>query len=107
MRLSLILLSYVEAESVKFDVFVKCKDHWLRNDQIMYMSRLRSVPEVETVENLWITPTNDYKIGSYLPTNIKFKTKFGNKFKKDEQFRQTTWKKLEFEQICPDEESNQ
>ena len=40
--------SQLEAESVEFDVFVKCKDHWLKNDQIMYMSRLRSVPEIET-----------------------------------------------------------
>ena len=71
--------SQLEAESVEFDVFVKCKDHWLRNDQIMYMSRLRSVPEVETVENMWITPINNYKIGSYLSTSIKFQTKFGKK----------------------------
>ena len=96
--------SQQESEMVEFDVFVKCKDHWLRNDQSLYFQRLNTIPEIDRVENLWITPKKDYQVGSYLPTNIKFKTKFGNRFKVDEEFRHSIWKKLEFEETCPEQE---
>ena len=92
--------SQMESEIVEFDVFVKCKDHWLRNDQMLYTQRLNSVLEVEKVENLWITPTKDYQVGSDLPTNIKFKTKFGDRIRKDDKFRESIWKKLEFSETC-------
>ena len=93
--------SQLESEMVEFDLFVKCKDHWLRNDQSLYTQRLNSIPEVERVDNLWITPTKDYQVGSLLPTKIKFKTKFGQKCKADTSFRLNIWKTLEFEETCP------
>ena len=96
--------SQVESEMVEFDIFVTCKDHWLRNDQSLYEQRLVSIPEVEKVENLWITPINDYQVASLLPTNIKFKTKFGNKFKNYKIFRQSIWKKIEFVETSPEQE---
>lgn len=96
--------SQVESEIIEFDVLVPCKDHWLRNDQSLYFQRLVSIPEVEKVENLWITPTKDYQVGSLLPTKVTFKTKFGNKFKNDKVFRQNVWKKLEFVETSPEQE---
>ena len=54
--------SQLESEIVEFDLFVQCKDHWLRNDQSLYTQRLSSVPEVERVAIIWITPTNEYKV---------------------------------------------
>ena len=42
--------SQLESEMVEFDVFVKCKDHWLRNGQSLYTQRLNNIPAVERVE---------------------------------------------------------
>ena len=85
--------SQVESEIFEFDVYVTCMDHWLRNDQSVYTQRLASLPEVEKVENVWITPTKDY-VGSSLRTNIKFKTKYGNEFKTNKVFKQSFWKNI-------------
>ena len=85
--------SQVESEMVEFDVFVTGLG--------MINLYTNSIPEVEKVENLWITPN---QVGSLLPTNIKLKTKFANKFRKDTLFRQSIWKKLEFVETCPEQE---
>ena len=92
-------------ETVELKVFVPCRDHWLSKDQVYYTDELRKISEIERIENLWIHSKNNYEIGTYLETDLKFQTKFASKFKQDSKFRQSIWDKIGIKDTYPD--SNQ
>ena len=65
------------------------------------MEKLNAMSEIESVENLWISKKFGYRVGTYLPTEIKFKTKFGDKWKNDKAFRQNVFERLQIMETCP------
>ena len=81
--------------------FVKCRNLDLQNDREYYIEKLNAMFEIESVENLWITRENGYKQGTYLSTNIRFKTKFGDKWKHDRSFRTNVFERLLIKETCP------
>ena len=90
-------------ETVELTVFVPCRDDWLSKDQIFYTDELRKFSEVERIENLWINSKSNYKVGSFLETNLKFQTRFANKIKNDAKYRQSLWDRIGIKDTCPDQ----
>ena len=89
-------------ETLEYDVFVPCRDHFLTKDSGLYHQQLNSMKEIERVQNIWITAKNEYKVGDYLAANIKFTTKYAEKWKKSEKFRIQIWDRLSIKQTCPE-----
>ena len=89
-------------ETLEYDVFVPCRDHFLTKDSGLYHQQLNSMKEIERVQNIWITAKSEYKVGDYLAANIKFTTKYAEKWKKSETFRMKIWDRLSIKQTCPE-----
>ena len=89
-------------ETVELKVFVPCRDQWLSKDQTFYTEELRKFSEIESIENLWIISKNNYEVGTYLETNLKFFTRFADRFKKDVAYRQSVLDRLGIKDTCPD-----
>jgi len=89
-------------ETLAFDVFVLCRDHFLTRDNGLYNQQLNNMKEIERVQDIWITAKSDYKVGDYLAANIKFTTKYAEKWKKSEKFRIKIWDRLNIKQTCPE-----
>ena len=90
-------------ETVDLKVFVPCRDQWLSKDQTFYTEELRKFSEIESIEKLWIISKNNYEVGTYLETNLKFLTRFADRFKQDVDFRQSVWDRLGIKDTCPDQ----
>ena len=90
-------------ETVELKVFVPCRDQWLSKDQTYYTEELRKFSEIESIEKLWIISKNNYEVGTYLETNLKFLTRFADRFKKDVAYRQSVWDRLGIKDTCPDQ----
>ena len=91
-----------KSESVELTVFVPCKDHWLSKGQIFYTQELSRFSEIDKIENLWIHSKDNYEVGTYLETNLKFQTKFARRFKHDIEYRQSIWNRLNIKETCPE-----
>ena len=89
------------SESIEMNVFVKCRNMCLQDDREYYIGKLESFPEIEKIENLWISRQYGYREGTYLSTNIKFLTKFADQWKNDEAFRKNVFDRLEILETCP------
>ena len=90
-------------ETLEYDVFVPCRDHFLTKDSGLYHQQLNNMKEIERVQNIWITAKNEYKVGDYLAANIKFTTKYAEKWKTSEKFRIKIWDRLSIKQTCPEQ----
>ena len=90
-------------ETVYIKVYVPCRDPWLSKDQTFYTDELRKFPEIESIENLWIISKNNYEVGTYLETNLKFFTRFADNFNNDASYRQSVWDRLGIKDTCPDQ----
>ena len=69
--------AYVElpSEFVEYRDFAPCRDICLKNDQTFYWRELEKFSEIEKVEHLYVHSRSGYKVGTYLQTYMKFKTK--------------------------------
>ena len=90
-------------ESVELTVYLECRDHWLSKDQAYYTEQLNKFSEIERVDDIWINTKPNYNVGTYLETNLKFRTKFANQFRNDETFRQPIWDRLRIKETCPEQ----
>ena len=49
-------------ETLEFDVFVPCRDHFLTKDSGLYHQQLNNMKEIGRVQNIWITAKSEYKV---------------------------------------------
>ena len=89
-------------ESVEFIVFLPCKDQWLSKDQVYYTQELEKFEEIERVENLWINAKPNYEVGTYLKTELKLRTRYANRLKNNNKYRQSIWDRLGIKETCPE-----
>ena len=89
-------------ETLEFNIFVPCRDHFLTKDQQYYSQHLNGMPEIGKLQELWIKPNNEYKVGTYLETTLKFTTKYATMWKESESFRMKVWNRLNIKETCPE-----
>ena len=58
--------------------------------------------EIEKIEHLYVFSKSGYKIGTYLETYIKIKTKQADNFRNDKMFRESVWDRLKIKETCPE-----
>ena len=71
-------------------------------DQTFYWSEIEKFSEIEKVEHLYVHSKSGYKVGTYLETYVKFKTKHADKFKNDKIFRESVFNRLQIKETCPE-----
>ena len=89
-------------ETLEFTVYAPCIDTYLKNDQTYYWTELEKFCEIEKIEHLYVFSKSGYKIGTYLETYIKIKTKQADNFRNDKMFRESVWDRLKIKETCPE-----
>ena len=87
--------------TIDLRVLVPCRYICLKNDQTLYWNELEKFSEFDKIEHLYVHSKSNYKVGTYLDTYIKFKTKHAESFKNDENFRENIWNRLQIKETYP------
>ena len=89
-------------ETLEYDIFVPCREHFLTKDQQFYFQSFNGMKEIGRMQEMWIKPKDGYQVGTYLEAHIKFSTKYATKWRTNQKFRAKVFKKLKAKETCPE-----
>ena len=53
-------------ETLEYDIFVPCREHFLTKDQQFYFQSFNGMKEIGRMQEMWIKPKDGYQVGTYL-----------------------------------------